>query len=127
MNKILKTTICFAILVLAAAQIQAQTVFHPPITNYSPKDYGKLRTPENWDICQDNRGVIYSAVGNGILEFDGSNWSFIDVKFGTYTVSLDVDDNGVIYVGSVGDFGYLKPNKVGKLVFKSLLEKIPEA
>ena len=100
--------------------------FHPPVKNYSPKDYGKNQTPENWDITQDKRGVIYVGNANGILEFDGNNWDFINVKNGAYTVSLATDSAGSIFAGSIGDFGYLKPNKSGELVYQSLLHLIPE-
>ena len=126
MNLIVKYAICAVLLAFAVINTGAQSVFHPPITNYSPKDYGKLRTPENWDICQDSRGVIYSAGGNGILEFDGSNWSFIEVKFGTYTVSLDVDKNGTMYAGAIGELGYLESTANGELQYVSLVDKIPE-
>ena len=39
--------------------------------------------------------------------------------------SLAIDDAGRIYVGSVGEFGYLEPDAKGELRFVSLRERLP--
>lgn len=100
--------------------------FYPPIVNYSVKDFGKKKNPENYCVVQDYRGVMYFGNSHGVLEFDGEKWSFIQVGFGSFVRSLAVDDSGIVYVGIYGDFGYLTPDESGQLCFKSLLDKIPE-
>ena len=56
--------------------------FHPPIVNYSLKDYGTSRNPENYSIVQDHRGVMYFANAFGVLEFDGE--SLRDVEWAVF-------------------------------------------
>lgn len=103
--------------------------YYPPIENYSTTDYSteEIRlNPENFAIVQDSRGVMYFGNSNGVLEYDGKNWIFIGVKLGSYVKSLSIDSNDVIYVGSNNDLGLLKPDKMGKILFHSLMSKIPE-
>ena len=38
----------------------------PFITNYLPKDYKAL--PQTWSVIEDNRGIMYFGIQNGILE-----------------------------------------------------------
>ncbi len=40
--------------------------------------------------------------------------------------SLAIDDADRIYVGAVGDFGYLEPDASGRLLFRSLRDRVPE-
>ena len=93
----------------------------PLIQNYSPKDY--KANSRNWCAVQDNRGILYFANGNGVLEFDGEHWRIIKVM-NDYTVSsLAVDDSGRVYVGSNSEFGYLSPSPSGELKYVSLIHK----
>lgn len=112
---------------LCASSLLAQN-FYPPVVNYSTKDYGKNqdRNAENFAVVQDHRGVMYFGTDNGVTEFDGEQWNYIKTGSGSFVRALGVDDAGVIYAGFYGDFGYLKPDTVGSLVFQSLLSKIPE-
>ena len=87
--------------------------YYPPIVNYSTQNYGKEKNPENLCSVQDQRGVMYFGNAHGVIEYDGKNWRFIVVSEGSFVNSLALDSAGVIYVGSQGDFGYLKPKKSG--------------
>jgi len=100
--------------------------YYPPIENYSTNIYGKNRNPENFAIVQDYRGVMYFGNANGIMEYDGKNWDFIEVLRGAFVHSLCIDKNGTIYVGSNGEFGYLEANDKGLLKYKSLSVELPE-
>jgi len=92
----------------------------PFITNYSPQTYEA--SEQNWAIVQDNRGIMYFGNNDhGILEYDGVNWRKIPIKNNTIVRSLAIDSLGVIYVGSVNDFGYLSYNNSGKAHYESLL------
>ena len=99
---------------------------YPPVVNYSTQQYGKDKNPENYCVVQDNRGVMYFGNANGVLEFDGKNWGFIEVLQSAYVRSIGVDSSGVVYVGSTGEFGYLKPDENGNLIYQSLSEKLDE-
>ncbi len=100
--------------------------YYPPIENYSTNVYGKYRNPENYAIVQDERGVMYFGNSNGVLEYDGKNWRFIQVKLGAYVYSLSLDSNGTIYVGSQNEFGLFKANEKGDLLYHSLSNKLSE-
>jgi hypothetical protein len=95
----------------------------PAITNFSPKDYGEHS--QNWDIIQDNRGILYFGNGHGILEHDGISWRLIETPQRARVRSFAKDGNGTIFVGGSGDFGYLAPDSLGRMQFVSLLSEVP--
>jgi ligand-binding sensor domain-containing protein len=99
----------------------AQQTGTPFITNYPSSVY--KGSPENWDILQDNRGVMFFANNKGVLEYDGTTWQLVNNS--TFTNALAVDSNGRIYTGSDGDFGYLLPDSLGVYQYISLKDKIP--
>jgi len=88
------------------------------ITNYPRKQYDA--EPQNWSVVQDNRGVLYVGNLGYVLEYDGASWTRIPNANGSYVRSMSVDRKGRIYVGNVGDFGYLKPDPQGGLHYLSL-------
>lgn len=94
----------------------------PYITNYTPKDY-KAAT-QNWAIVQDNRGVMYFANNTCVIEYDGKEWRNIPVSNNSIVRSLAADSNGTIYVGAVGEFGFLLPDEKGNLNYKSLSSEL---
>lgn len=118
-------TLLLTIFTLTVGSVFGQG-YYPPIVNYSTHDYGKEFNPENYAVVQDKRGVMYFGNGNGVLEFDGRKWDYIEVVPGSFTYSLAVDSSGVIYAGAYGDFGYLTPDEAGKLVFISLKSELHE-
>ena len=95
-----------------------------PLNNYSNRNYGKMYSSTNLSIIQDSHGLIYVGNANGILEYDGSKWRFISVKNGIWVTSLAIDISDKIYVGSQNEFGYLAPDKVGLLCYKSLSDSL---
>lgn len=94
----------------------------PLIKNYAPNDYNAAE--QNWAICEDNRGVIYFGNTNGILEFDGNSWSLITLSNGSIVRSLTSAEDGTVYVGGVGEFGYLAPDKRGKMHYYTLTDQL---
>ncbi len=101
----------------------AQNTGRPFITNYSYQEYNAGGV--NWWTEQDDRGVLYFANSRGILEFDGVNWRVIPPKENNEVRSL-AKWNGVIYVGTNGDLGYLAPDALGQMQFKSLRDRLPK-
>ncbi len=98
--------------------------FFPPITNYTTEDYGIDFAPENQGICQDENGVMYFGNTGNILTFDGSQWGSIMTVPQRSTHSLLKAKNGVIYVGSQGDFGKLIADSIGKYHYTSLVDSV---
>lgn len=120
MRQLLLTLSCFCCFVVVAQD------FYPPVVNYGTKDYGKNRNPESYCVVQDERGVMYFGTANGVLEFDGEKWKFIKTATGAFVRALAIDNNGVIYCGSYGNFGKLKTNDIGGLVYESFSAQLPE-
>jgi signal transduction histidine kinase len=92
------------------------------ITNYSPKEYGAH--PQNWAIEQDDRGVMYFGNNNGVLEYDGVSWRLLQLPNKSVVRSFAKDENGRIYVGGVGEFGYLAADSLGQMRYVSLLAQV---
>lgn len=99
------------------------TFGRPFIRNYDPKEYGAAFN--YWAIAQDQRGVMYFGNWNGILEYDGVSWRLISTPNKSGVRSLAIEANDRIYVGAVGDLGYLAPDSVGDMQFVSLLDHVP--
>ena len=97
---------------------------NPFIKNYSPKIY--QGAAQNWAIVQDKRGVMYFG-NKGILEYDGNNWRTISVSNNSFVRSLDIDSSGTIYVGAIGEFGFLDIDETGKLHYVSLSSQLDSA
>ncbi len=96
----------------------------PLLRNYSAKEYGAHY--QNWAAVQDRRGLMYFANSRGILEYDGVSWRVINTPNNNVARSIEVDADGHIYVGLLGNFGYLGPDEKGRMEFKSLLDHVPE-
>lgn len=96
----------------------------PFITYYSYEEYGA--NPQNWDIVQAQNGKMYIANGTGVLEYDGAHWRLIELPNKTVARSINVAENGTIYVGGFEDFGFLKENETGFLEYESLLHLLPD-
>jgi len=96
----------------------------PFIKNFTPQDYGEHI--QNWAILQDERGIMYIGNVNGVMEYDGERFRLIEMPNKTTSRFLEIDENNRVYVGTVGDFGYLKPNKKGETEYVSLVPKLDE-
>ena len=116
---VLISTIFF--LFLAAPVVSQEQVGRPLITNYRYLDYDAA--PTNWWAVEDDNGIMYFANNAGVMQYDGVTWTTVD---DSSSRCLAFDDNGVLYSGGFGDFGYLEANDKGVLEYKSLLDKVPE-
>lgn len=94
-----------------------------PITqNFNPESYGA--GIQNWDIAQDNKGIMYFSNNLGLLEYDGIKWDLHPVKNETKVRSVLLGNDGRIYVGCQGDFGYFVRNEKGALTYTSLADSL---
>jgi len=112
-----------SLLLIGCFRLAAQNYGKPLIQNYEPARY-KAQT-QNWAIVQDDRGVIYVGNNDGVLEYDAHEWRLIATKNKTVARSL-ANYKGKVYVGAVGDIGFLAPDSIGKMAYTSLLDKIPK-
>jgi len=96
----------------------------PAIRNYSPDEYKAHN--QIWAIVQDARGVMYFANSEGISEYDGVSWRLIPLAANTIGRSLAINDEGRIFAGCYGEFGYLAPDTNQQLQYVSLLPHVEE-
>ena len=95
----------------------------PFLESYSTRDQGFH--DQNWAIVQDRRGVLYFGNTIGVLEYDGAHWHQIPITNTSIARSLAIGEDGTIYVGAVGELGYLEPLATGEMHYVSLLEHLP--
>lgn len=94
----------------------------PPVTNYIPEELNIGE--QNLSITRDNRGLMYFGnSSDGILEYDGQNFRIINVP-NNVVYSLATDKNGMVFVGGIGEFGFLKPDIKGNYHYFSLASKL---
>jgi len=123
--KFVKSLILFSYLLSSFSLVsQHNNIGTPFTTNYLNKTYNA--GTQNWDIQQHPNGFLFFANNNGLLQFDGTNWQTFLLPNKTIARSVRISDNGKIYVGGQGEFGYFEPNEIGQLVYHSLLDLIPE-
>lgn len=96
----------------------------PYMQAYSPKDYDGLG--QNWDVLQGDDGLMYFASKTGILTFDGKHWNTTYLSNFNTVRSLGKDSTGRIFVGGIGDLGYLETDSIGGHKFTSLMDQLPE-
>ncbi|MFU8813223.1 MAG: ATP-binding protein [Balneolaceae bacterium] len=77
----------------------------PLKTHYSADDYNASR--QNWSATQAVNGTMYIGNSAGILQFDGEEWSRIEVGVNLPVPNIFRSSEGTVFYGSTGDFGYL--------------------
>ena len=120
MKKVYFLLICSQILFQSFGQ---STIGMPDIVNHPKKSYGGGL--QNWDISQDEAGNIFVANNEGLLSYDGRFWTIHPLPNRTIVRAVLVARNGRVYVGGQDELGFYEADAGGKLVYKSLLPKIP--
>lgn len=93
----------------------------PPIVRYSATVYGAGN--QNWMVSQDKNQFVYFANNEGLLEFNGSNWTLYPSPNETIIRSVKVVGDR-IYTGCYMEFGFWKRQADGTLKYNSLSHKI---
>ncbi|MFM8806762.1 MAG: two-component regulator propeller domain-containing protein [Sphingomonadales bacterium] len=115
------TLFCLFSLVLG---LYAQnTIGLPDIVNYPKKTYAAGL--QNWEIQQDNAGIIYIANNEGLLCYDGNFWNLYPLPNRTIVRSLVIGNDQRIYVGGQDELGYFSAGPSGRLHYQSLTHLIP--
>ncbi len=113
----------FWILLFPAGLWGQNTIGLPDLINYSNQQYAAGL--QNWDIKQDERGIIYVANNEGLLTYNGINWSLNPLPHRTIVRSLAIGTDGRIFTGGQDEMGYFAPTVQGKLLYHSLVELLP--
>lgn len=81
-----------------------------PIEVYLPEEYGAEN--QNWAISQSKEKYIYVANNEGLLEFNGANWTLYGSPNETKIRSVNVVDS-LIYTGCFREFGFWQKMNLG--------------
>ena len=113
-----------AALLLFAALAAARERTFRLITFYDTSQAERAGT-QNFDVVQDERGIIY--VGNlaGVLSYDGVRWRVIGLPHEAPALRLKIVGGGRIAVGSTAELGYLERDESGEMRYVSLTSKVP--
>ena len=100
----------------------AQFVGKPLMRYFSPEEYNWHS--QNYDVIQDNRGIMYFANAQGVLEYDGNEWRKILLSNNLAAVSFAKDSAGKIYVGGEKEIGFIAPDSLGQMKYFSLKDRL---
>ena len=108
---------------LSAQQPLSSELGTPLLKTFQKEDYGSH--PNNFAVLQDRRGIIYVANAEALLEYTGHFWRNVPIDFQTAVFSICATDDGRIFLGCLNELGYLEPDSVGVLRYKSLKSNLP--
>lgn len=91
------------------------------VTNHTRHDYRAAN--QNWMVTQHPNGWMYFANNNGVLEYDGETWNTYPIH-NAKTRAVKYGNDGRIYVGGLGQFGYFTPNTLGGLDYTCLSDSL---
>ena len=83
-----------------------------------------MNSNQNWMLQQHDNGWMYVANSNGLLEFDGASWNLYPIR-NAKARAMRIGNDGRIYIGGIGWFGYFTPNRLGGLDYTCLSDNLP--
>jgi len=102
---------------------QIKDIGLPFIVNHNRNSYNASN--QNWAITQSDRGFMYFGNNDGILEFDGTNWSIFPMPNRAIVRSI-LAKGDTIFAGAFEQIGYLASNADGLLEWTSLNHLLPD-
>ena len=109
-----------SIMAIATLYVAAQNPWQRAIVNYSRQSYRSGN--QNWQIGQSQEGWMYFANNNGLLEYDGANWTTYSLP-GNAKVRSVLPVGDTIYVGALGQFGRFVRNTKGRMIYQQLSDE----
>lgn len=106
---------------ITIVRLQAQEL--PPAHHYTPDVY--QGGSQNWEVDQGDDKHIYVANNNGLLIYNGADWTLYETPNRTIMRSVSVIEDK-IYTGSYMEFGVWERDFSGTLTYTSLSENISE-
>ena len=89
----------------------------PRVRTFTPNGYGG--GAQNWDVTQDDDGLIFVANSVGVLRYDGTRWVKLPLP-GNPTVRAVATAGGRLYAGGYGEFGFFEAAATVAPVWHSL-------
>lgn len=113
MNKLLRTILVISLALIAnISQAQLGDFI---LTHHAPK-HSEIDN-YNFEIINDQNGLIWVANRFGVLQYDGREWDFY--KTSSSAISLTSTEDNSIYVGCISEFGTLT-HQEGQIAYKTL-------
>lgn len=94
----------------------------PFLKNITSKEYNAHN--RNYDVACDDYGSVFVANFEGLLYYDGATWRKIHTPGISRVTRLAKGKDGRIWFGGYNTFGYLTPDKQGRLSMKMLISDI---
>ena len=113
-----------ALLLLLAAFATGRERTFRLITFYDTSQHSDAGT-QNFDVVQDDRGILYVGNLGGVLEYDGVRWRVIALPHDAPALRLKIMGPGKIAVGSAAELGYLERDGGGAMRYTSLTPQLP--
>lgn len=111
----------FILSILGVSTVSAS--WQRSVTNYFRHEYRSGN--QNWMIDQHENGWIYLANNKGLLEFDGVEWNTYSIH-NAKTRAVKIGNDGQVYIGGMGQFGYFIPNNLGGLDYTCLSDSVDQ-
>lgn len=118
----MKSKSYFILTLLLSLSVQLNAGWQRPVTNYTRHTYKAGN--QNWMLQQHDNGWMYVANSNGLLEFDGASWNLYPIR-NAKARAMRIGNDGRIYIGGIGRFGYFTPNRLGGLDYTCLSDNLP--
>ncbi len=103
---------------------------YPHITNFTAAEYqGHV---QSWGFAMDRQGIVYVANSQAVMRYTGAGWQHVNVPGQTALNLVYDDDNDRIFVGGVGEIGYISvaspsdPSSASPWPYQSLTPLIPD-
>jgi len=93
------------------------------VLNFDKNQYG--RGSQTWKIDPYDETWTFFANKNGMLQFDGSEWSVLPMNNRLDLRSvLASKSQKRVYVGGINEFGYYEPDNIGNMVYHCLSDSL---
>lgn len=95
------------------------------IINYNKNLYGN--GSQIWQIASYNDNWVYFANKNGMLQYNGNEWSrFVMNNLSDVRSVLPSQTQNRIYAGAINEFGYFSAGSNGKLIYTCMSDSLDE-
>lgn len=93
------------------------------VQHFDKSLYG--RGTQTWQVAPLDGHFAYFANQNGVLQFDGGQWTVLPLDNRSDVRSLCIDrGRGRIYAGGINEFGYFEPDHRGVLQYHCLSDSL---
>lgn len=96
----------------------------PYVQNFNKSVY--TAGNQNWAIAKNKDGIMYFGNSSGLLTYNGKYWEKHEMPNKQIVRSVAIADNGLIYTGGFGEFGYWS-HQDKKLRYTSLIKLLPKS